>query len=148
MKKATSIDNLSVQSAVFITPKPEHIHHLWKQKEFCYEGIVRNIRYSYINKGAKHWGKEKNVYVSLLSTTAYNNLLMKGSMIFCNINNVPFNCYISEIEKDANNSITKLEVCMYDDENLHDLNARKYTITVDHIESILITDTAFTFSKL
>jgi len=148
MKKATSIDKLSVQSPVFITPKPEHVHHSWKQKEFCYEGTVRNIRYSYINRGAKHFGKEKNVYVSFLSAAAYNNLLLKGSRIFCNINNFPFNCYISEIEKDSNNNIIKLEVCIYDDENFHDLNARKYTITVDNIESMLITDTAFTFSKL
>ena len=148
MKKATSIDKLFVQSPVFITPKPEHIHLSWKQKEFCYEGTVRNIRYSYINRGAKHFGKEKNIYVSFLSAAAYNNLLFRGSRIFCNINNFPFNCYISEIEKDTNNSITKLDVCIYDDENIYDINPKKYTITVDHIESMLITDTAFTFSKL
>jgi hypothetical protein len=148
MKTETSIHNLSVTSPVFITPKPEHVHLSWKQKEFCYEGTVRNIRYSYINKGAKHFGKEKNVYVSFLSADAYNNLLLRGSMIFCNINYVPFNCYISDIEKDTNNSITKLQVCIYDDENIYDLNPTKYTVSVDQIESILITDTAFTFSKL
>jgi hypothetical protein len=135
---------------VFITPKPEHVHHSWKQKEFCYEGTVRNIRYSYVNRAAKHFGQEKNVYVSFLSTVAYNNLLLRGSLIFCNINNnnVALNCYISEIEKDTNNNITKLQVCKYDDENIYELNPTKYTVSLDQIESMLITDTAFTFSKL
>lgn len=141
------LDKLSVQNPVIIRPRPEMCHPTWANKNFRYEGTVKNIRYHYINLGAKDWGKEKVAYISFIDTSAYNNLLIKGSNIMCYVHNALMTCYITTIERDSSNNIWKLEVAIYDDEDIIRPFPIVYNIDVNKIDSMLITDKVYNIQK-
>jgi hypothetical protein len=141
------LDKLSVQNPVIIRPRPEMCHPTWVNKNFRYEGTVKNIRYHYINRGAKDWGKEKVAYISFIDTSAYNNLLIQGSNIMCYVHNALMTCYITTIARDSSNNIWKLEVAIYDDEDIVRASPIVYNIDVSKIDSMLITDKGYNIQK-
>ena len=141
------LDQLSVQNPVIIRPIPEMCHPTWANKNFRYEGTIRNIRYHYINRGAKHFGKEKVVYISFMDTDAYNNLLLHGTNVMCYVHNNLLCCYITTIARDSSNNIWKLEVAIYDDEDITRSCPVVYTINLSNIESMLITDKGYNIQK-
>jgi len=141
------LDKLSVQNPVIIRPRPEMCHPTWENKNFRYEGTVKNIRYHYINGGAKQFGKEKVVYISFMDLEAYNNLLLQGSHIMCYVHNTLMTCYITTIARDSSNKIYKLEVAIYDDENIIRPYPIVYNIDVSNIDSMLITEKMYQIQK-
>ena len=141
------LDKLSVQNPVIIRPRPEMCHPTWANKNFRYEGTVKNIRYHYINRGAKDWGKEKVAYISFIDTSAYNNLLIKGSNIMCYVYNALMTCYITTIARDSSNNIWKLEVAIYDDEDIVRPFPIVYNIDVSKIDSMMITNEGYNIQK-
>uniref|UniRef100_A0A6C0L905 Uncharacterized protein n=1 Tax=viral metagenome TaxID=1070528 RepID=A0A6C0L905_9ZZZZ len=141
------LDKLSVLNPVIIRPKPEMCHPTWENKNFRYEGTVKNIRYHYINGGAKQFGKEKVVYISFMDLEAYNNLLLQGSHIMCYVHNTLMTCYITTIARDSSNKIYKLEVAIYDDENIIRPYPIVYNINVSNIDSMLITEKMYQIQK-
>jgi hypothetical protein len=141
------LDKLSVLNPVIIRPRPELCHPTWANKNFRYEGTVKNIRYHYINRGAKDWGKEKVAYISFMDTDAYNNLLLQGSNIMCYVHNNLMSCYITTIARDSSNNIYKLEVAIYDDEDIIRPYPIIYNIDVSNIDSMLITDKGYQIQK-
>jgi hypothetical protein len=141
------LDKLSVLNPVIIRPIPEMCHPTWANKNFRYEGTVKNIRYHYINGGAKQFGKEKVVYISFMDLEAYNNLLLQGSHIMCYVHNTLMTCYITTIARDSSNKIYKLEVAIYDDENIIRPYPIVYNIDVSNIDSMLITEKMYQIQK-
>lgn len=141
------LDKLSVLNPVIIRPRPEMCHPTWANKNFRYEGTVKNIRYHYINGGAKQFGKEKVVYISFMDLEAYNNLLLQGSHIMCYVHNTLMTCYITTIARDSSNKIYKLEVAIYDDENIIRPYPIVYNIDVSNIDSMLITEKMYQIQK-
>jgi hypothetical protein len=142
------LDKLSVQNPVIIRPRPEMCHPTWANKNFRYEGTVKNIRYHYINRGVKNWGKEKVAYISFIDTGAYHNLLLQGSNIMCYIHNELMTCYITTIARDSSNNIYKLEVAIYNDEDIIKSSQVVYSINISNIDSILITDKVYQIQKI
>jgi hypothetical protein len=142
------LDKLSVQNPVIIRPRPEMCHPTWANKNFRYEGTVKNIRYHYINRGVKNWGKEKVAYISFIDTGAYHNLLLQGSSIMCYIHNELMTCYITTIARDSSNNIYKLEVAIYNDEDIIKSSQVVYSINISNIDSILITDKVYQIQKI
>ena len=102
-----------------------------------FQGIIQNITSEYINKGAKHWGKEECIYISFPIET-YNKLLLQGSPIFCTTNGINKNCYISNLED--------LKVCEVTDNLM--IYPIEYKISWDKINSILITKKAYVINKI
>jgi hypothetical protein len=141
------LDQLSVQNPVIIRPRPEMCHPTWANKNFRYEGTVKNIRYHYINLRAKDWGKQKVAYISFIDTSAYNNLLIQGSNIMCYVHNTLITCYITTIARDSSNNIWKLEVAIYDDEDIVRAFPIVYNIDISKIDSMLITDKGYQIQK-
>jgi len=141
------IDTLSVYNSVIIKRHPIYTYSEWKDKTFRYEGTVKNVKDHYKNMGAKHWGKDKNVYIGFMKPDAYHNLLLQGSKIFCIIHGASLNCYITTISKDKNNMIEKLEVAIFDEESYSPFPIT-YRISVDNIESMLITEKAYTIQQI
>jgi hypothetical protein len=142
------LDQLSVQNSVIIRPVPGMCHPTWANKNFRYEGTVKNIRYHYINRGAKDWGKEKVVYISFIDTESYNNLLLQGSNIMCYVHGNLLFCYITTISRDSSNNIWKLEVAVYDDEDTVRPFPITYNIPIDNIEAMLITSKVYQIQKV
>ena len=142
------LDKLSVQNPVIIRPRPEMCHPTWANKNFRYEGTVKNIRYHYINRGVKNWGKEKVAYISFIDTGAYHNLLLQGSNIMCYIHNELMTCYITTIARDSSNNIYKLEVAIYNDEDIIKSSQVVYSINISNIDSMLITDKVYQIQKI
>jgi hypothetical protein len=136
---------LSPYQSVIIRPRQEHIHTSWQDKDFRYEGVVKNVRYHYKNRSMKALGKDRSMYIGFLDTTAYHNLLLKGSLIICNVHDTPLNCFIVNIVKDASNQILFLEVAIYDDEDVIRPFPITYKITVNSIDSMLITYEEYQF---
>jgi hypothetical protein len=99
------------------------------------EGTIQNITSEYINKGAKHWGKEECIYISF---ETYDKLLLRGSPIFCTINGINKHCYINNLED--------LSVCEITDNIM--VNPYEYKISWDNIVSMLITKKAYTINKI
>jgi hypothetical protein len=141
------LDKLSVQNPVIIRPRPEMCHPTWANKNFRYEGTVKNIRYHYVNRGVKNWGKEKVAYISFIDTSAYHNLLLQGSNIMCYIHNELMTCYITTIARDSSNNIYKLEVAIYNDEDIIKSSQVVYSINISNIDSMLITDKVYQIQK-
>ena len=141
------LDKLSVQNPVIIRPRAEMCHPTWANKNFRYEGTVKNIRYHYINRGAKNLGKEKVAYISFMDLEAYNNLLLQGSNIMCYVHSALLTCYITTITKDSSNNILKLEVAIYDDEDFHRSSPVVYNIDISKIDSMLITDKGYNIQR-
>jgi len=141
------LDQLSVQNPVIIRPKAGMCHPTWANKNFRYEGTVKNIRYHYINRGAKECGKEKVAYISFMDYDAYNNLLLQGTKIMCYVHNNLVSCYITTIAKDSSNNIWKLEVAIYDDEDISRPFPIVYNINISDIDSMLITDKGYNIQK-
>jgi hypothetical protein len=141
------LDKLSVQSPVIIRPKDGMCHPAWANKNFRYEATVKNIRYHYINRAVKKMGKEKVAYISFINTDAYHNLLLQGSNIMCYVHSTLMSCYITTIARDSSNNICKLEVAIYDDEDISRPFPIVYTIDVSKIDSMLITDTGYNIQK-
>jgi len=141
---------LTVYDPVIIKPNQEHIHSAWVNKIFKYEGTVKNIKYHYKNRGAKHFGKEKAIYIGFMDSSAYDNLLLQGSMIFCYIHNSLLNCYITRIVKNTSNIITSLQVAIYDDEDniIKPFPPITYNIDMKYVDSMLITEKAYQIEKL
>lgn len=137
--RRTSIDNLSVNDSVIVRPKCENGNKR-------YEGTIRVITYDYVNRGNKDWGQEKCVYVNFININDYHDILLQGWHIYCNIRGKVKQCYIARIEKN-NNRITQLQVAEYDKEH-HYLDPVLYTIRVDDVDSILITDKSYDYAKL
>jgi hypothetical protein len=144
----TILDDLTIHSSVIIRPIPENCNESWVNKNFRYDGVVKNICMNYINRGAKHFGKEKVVYISFVDIEAYNNLLLKGSKVMCYIYGNLLNCYITSIIKDGSSNINYLEVAIYDDEDIYRKNPILYTIDINKIDSMLITDNGYLIKKL
>lgn len=101
------------------------------------QGIIQNITSEYINKGAKHWGLEECIYISFPEET-YNQLLLQGSPLFCTINGIYTNCYISNLQD--------LKVCKVNDNLI--IYPIEYKISWDKIVSMLITRKAYTINKI
>lgn len=141
------INSLSLYNSVIIKHHPIYTHSGWKDKTFRYEGTVKNVKDHYKNQGAKHWGKDKNVYIGFMKPDAYHNLLLQGSKIFCVIHGSSLNCYITTISKDKNNIIENIEVAIFDEEN-YKLFPITYRISVNNIESMLITEKAYTIQQI
>jgi len=141
------LDKLSVQNPVIIRPKDGMCRPTWANKNFRYEGTVKNIRYHYINRTAKDWGKEKVAYISFIDTGAYHNLLLQGSNIMCYVHNNLMSCYITTIARDSSNNIWKLEVAIYDDEDIIRPFPIVYNINISDIDSMLITDKGYQIQK-
>ena len=145
----STVDELSVRNSVIVRPKNGMCHPTWANKNFRYEGTVRNICNHYINRGAKEWGKETVAYISFIDTEAYNNLLLQGSNIMCYLQGVLKCCYIITIVRDSSNNIWNLEVSIYDDEyNIANSCPDVYIINLDNIESMLITDKGYNIQKV
>jgi hypothetical protein len=144
---ATLYNSLSVYDSVIVKKSPTYFHESWIDKNFRYDGTIKNIRYHYKNRAAKDWGKFKGVYIGFIDSVAYNNLLLTGSLIMCNVNNKLLNCYIVNITKDNSNNILSLEVSLYDDE-VFSLNDSTYRISSNNIDSMLITEEAYLIQKL
>jgi hypothetical protein len=139
-------NDLSIRDNVIVTSKLLYIHPSWKNKEFNYHGIVKNIIYDYINKGVPNWGTEKNVYIEFIDKSAYHNLLLQGSNIMCFIKGTLTNCHISFIEKN-DTSITKILVSK-NNNDLYNIYNLSFEITERDIDSMLITDKAYSFVKI
>jgi hypothetical protein len=141
------LDKLSVTSPVIIRPIVEMCYPKWTNKNFRYEGTVKNIRYHYINLGAKDWGKEKVVYIGFMDLGAYNNLLMQGSNIWCSVHGNLMTCYITTISRDSSNNIVNLAVAIYDDDIIKPFPIT-YNISVNDIEGMLIKDGVYQIQKV
>jgi len=109
---------------------------------------VKTIKEQYINRGAKHFGKERAVYIGFIDKCVYDNILMKGSKIMCYIHNNLLNCFIQNIVKDASGIITSMQVAIYDDEDIQRPYPITYTIDSSKIDSMLIIDQAYIIQKL
>jgi hypothetical protein len=72
----TLYNSLKVLSPVIVRAEPYNIHPTWSNKNFRYDGTVKTIKEHYINRGAKHFGKEWNVFVGFLDNSAYINILL------------------------------------------------------------------------
>jgi len=145
---SSELDNLSVKTPVIIRPKDGMCHPYWENKNFRYEGIVKSIRYHYINRGIRQLGKERVFYVSFIDNAAYNNLLLQGSNIMCYVHNNLMTCYITTITKDSSNNILNLDVAIYDDEDTVRPFPIVYKIDLNKIESMLITEKGYTIQKV
>ena len=146
---ATILDKLSVQSSVVVRPNLENCHTSWINKSFRYEGTVKNIRYHFINMAIKMLGQQKCVYISFLDQSAYSNLLLIGSKIMCFIHNELQNCYIVNIIRDVSNNIVWLDVSINDESGKFiPVKNIVHKISINHIDSMLITDTACNITKL
>jgi hypothetical protein len=139
---------LNLHEPVYVRENPEDVHHSWASKKFKYEGIIKNIKHHYKNRTTPMWGKEKSIYISFQNTSAYDNLLLQGSMIMCDLHGTVTNCYISSIVKDASNTITSLKVVIYDDDQTIVPSAVEYTIKADKILSMLISEQGYKIEKL
>lgn len=142
---STSFNYLSLYDYITVSSNLFYSNYSWKLKDFKYDGIIKNIKYDYINRGATHWGKEKNIYVGFIDRSSYYNLLLQGSPIMCYINGNITNCYIKNIEKNEKN-ITKLEVCEITD--IYRIYEQSYKIEETDIYSMLITDKAYNCIKI
>ena len=145
--ETTTVCELSLHNFVIVKPHPEYKISSWKNKNFKYEGNVKDIKYHYKNRSAKQFGKQKSIYIGFVDSMAYHNLLSQGSMIICSLQGSLENCYIINIEKNNNNIITTLEVAKFDDEEYAPYPLT-YKITPENIESMLITDKAYKLTKL
>ena len=139
-------NELCVHDNIMISAKSICKNYLWKNTEFNYHGTVKNIIYDYINKGAPNWGTEKNVYIEFIDKSAYHNLLLQGSNIMCFIKGTLTNCHISFIEKN-DTSITKILVSK-NNNDLYNIYNLSFEITERDIDSMLITDKAYSFVKI
>uniref|UniRef100_A0A6C0JNK2 Uncharacterized protein n=1 Tax=viral metagenome TaxID=1070528 RepID=A0A6C0JNK2_9ZZZZ len=144
----TTSEQITVYDPVIIKSRNDYSHPAWIHKKFKYEGTVSSIKYNYKNRGAKHLGKEKVIYVSFMDSYAYHNLLLIGSKIFCLLYGANINCYITNILKNNSNIITSLEVSIFDDEDTIRINPIIYKIDPKNIESMLITEKAYQIQKL
>jgi len=123
------------------------IQNKYQNKHFRYDGTVKNITSTYINKAMKGYGKEKRLYVSFIDENAYHVLLTKGSLIMCYINNTLFNCTIVNLVRDNSNNIAIMEVSIDDDENIS-LFPIIFKTAFNNIVAMLITEQAYSISKL
>ena len=139
-------DYLSIYDYITVSSNLFYSHYSWKLRDFKYEGIIKDIKYDYINRGAPHWGRKKNIYIAFIDRSAYYNLLLQGSPIMCKINGIIANCYVKNIEKNQN-CITKLEVCILDD-SIYNLHEKIFKIDEKDIESMLITNKAYNCIKI
>jgi hypothetical protein len=146
--ETTVYNSLTVHSPVIVRSNPEYVHPTWCDKNFRYDGTVKTIREQYINRGAKHFGKERAVYVGFIDKCVYDNILMQGSMIMCYIHNNLLNCFIRNVLRDISGVITSMQVAIYDDEDITNFYPITYTIDTSKIDSMLITDKTYIIQKL
>jgi hypothetical protein len=145
---STILDYLTIHSSVIIRPIPENCHDSWVNKNFRYDGVVKNICMNYINRGAKHFGKEKVVYISFVDLEAYHNLLLQGSRIMSYIHGNLLTCFITTISRDSSNNIIKLLVAIYDDDDIMKPFPITYNIDLSKVECMLISDKAYQIQKV
>jgi len=118
-----------------------------KFKPGKYDGTVNNVIESYINKAAKHFGKERGVYISFIDDKkAYRELLMRGSKLMCFVNNTLMHCYIDTIIYDNSGNIASLIVA--EEEETFRPFPLTYTVPFENIDSILITSKAYDVARL
>jgi hypothetical protein len=141
-----TFDYLSLYDYITVSSNLFYSHYSWKLRDFKYDGIIKNIKYDYINRGAPHWGKEKNVYVGFIDRSAYYNLLLQGSPIMCAINGIIKNCYVKNIEKNEK-IITKLEICLINDDP-YKFREKIFEIEEKDIDSMLITNKVYNCIKI
>jgi len=140
--------SLRIRDPLVVRQSSKYVHSSWSKKAFKYEGTVSNIFYQYINRGAPEFGKKKQVYIRFIDTSAYDNLLLQGSFIICSIRDRLYRCNIATIERDSNNTITKLCVSIYIEDDLFNLSTTIYPISIHDIDSMLITDETFDIKHL
>jgi hypothetical protein len=134
------LDHLSLKNSVFVRSIFGKYDDSWINKNFKYEGTVKHIRYHYINHDAKHIGKERVFYIAFMNLEAYNNILVQGSIIMSYIHDSLLPYYIVNIIRDNSNNICKLEVAIYDDEDIKKQFSITYNIHLTMVDSILIRD--------
>lgn len=142
-------NSLTNYNYVIVKPHKSFVYENWENKNFKYEGTVKCIKYHYKNRGVKHYGKEKFAYIGFNDSSAYDNLLLIGSMIFCYVHGALLNCYIFNITKnETTNRINTIEVAIYDDEDTITIYPLTYKIDKKDIESMLISEKAFMIEQL
>lgn len=138
----------SVHESVIIKPNQLYIHSSWVDKNFRYEGTIKNIKEHYINRAVQRFGKVRSLYIGFIDNRAYNNLLIRGSLIMCYIRNtLLMNCYIINVIKDSSGNIISLDVSIYNDESIISEDY-VYSINLNNVYSMLITEEAFLIQKL
>jgi len=119
--------------------------NIHKKSDFSYQGSIIHTDYEYINRGAKTHGKHICKYINFYDKNAYHNLLLQGSPIYCFLNkSTLFKCYIESINK-TNNIINSMKVAILTDDYVP--YPKIYNITVDDVDSMLITDEAYVIIK-
>jgi len=141
-------NKLNINEPVYVRENPQAVHHTWSEKTFRYEGMTKTIYDHLVNRAEKYGGTKKAVYISFQDMKAYENLLLKGSLIMCTLFGREQNCCIEEIEKNKDNKITKLKVSIYNEAELVTSFIPTYAISEKDITSMLITDEGYTIQKL
>lgn len=139
-KMSTAVyDSLAVRTPVVVQ---------CKFKPCKYDGTVKSVNFSYINKAAKHFGKERDVYISFIDDKkAYRELLMRGSKLMCFVNNTLMHCYIDTILHDNSGNIARLIVAEEEEETFRPFPTT-FTVPFENIDSILITSKAYDVARL
>jgi hypothetical protein len=142
---------LTIRTPIIVRPNPEFIYPSWHNKNFRYDGTVKSIKEQYVNQDTKNFVKERVVYVGFIDKCVYDKILIQGSKIMCYIHNNLLNCFILNIMKDASGIISKMQVAIYDDDDIqlpYPITYTTYTIDTSKIDSMLITDKTYIIQKL
>ena len=104
-----------------------------------YNGTVAFTSMEPINRANPRGPRTDNIYVQfhgIVGREAYSKWLLRGSPIFCSIENQRKKCVIRTIEYDKKNIISGLRVA--EDDGGYMLNPIEYNIKVGDIHSMLI----------
>lgn len=100
-------------------------------------GTIQHIDYEFKNIAAKDWGKSVRYYIKFNDQEAYDRWLVRGSMLYILMNNVPKKCYVDTISDDT---ITVVE---HSEKIVHPSNCIMFNVKKNRIESMLITEAAY-----